>query len=68
MAPLRAEGSHPPAPRRLDARLIGFTEELRGEGVAIGTSELLDAFAALAEVPWDVRADFKEALAEFFEG
>src|SRR5436853_539786 len=52
------------APRPgLDARLIGFTEELRGEGVAIGTSELLDAFAALAEVPWDVRADFREALA-----
>ncbi|HEX4807272.1 MAG TPA: VWA domain-containing protein [Conexibacter sp.] len=50
-------------PSGLDARLIGFTEELRGEGVAIGTSELLDAFAALAEVPWEVRADFKEALA-----
>jgi MoxR-like ATPase len=47
----------------LDARLIGFAEELRGEGVAIGTSELLDAFAALREVPWEVRADFKEALA-----
>ena len=47
----------------LDARLIGFTEELRGEGVAIGTSELLDAFAALDEVPWTVREDFKEALA-----
>jgi uncharacterized protein with von Willebrand factor type A (vWA) domain len=50
-------------PAGLDARLIGFTEELRGEGVAIGTSELLDAFAALAEVPWEVREDFKEALA-----
>jgi uncharacterized protein with von Willebrand factor type A (vWA) domain len=60
MAPPRAESS---APAGLDARLIGFTEELRGEGVAIGTSELLDAFAALAEVPWDVREDFKEALA-----
>src|SRR6185436_17885994 len=47
----------------LDAKLIGFAESLRGEGVAIGTSELLDAFAALREVPWDVRADFKEALA-----
>jgi uncharacterized protein with von Willebrand factor type A (vWA) domain len=47
----------------LDARLISFTEELRDEGVAIGTSELLDAFAALAEVPWDVREDFKETLA-----
>jgi len=67
VAPPRAEeGSRPPTPRRragFDARLIGFTEELRGEGVAIGTSELLDAFAALHEVPWDVRADFKEALA-----
>jgi uncharacterized protein with von Willebrand factor type A (vWA) domain len=51
------------APPGLDARLIGFAEELRGEGVAIGTSELLDAFAALAEVPWEVREDFKEALA-----
>jgi len=50
-------------PASLDAQLIGFTEELRGEGVAIGTSELLDAFAALGEVPWEVRADFKEALA-----
>lgn len=50
-------------PASLDARLISFTEELRGEGVAIGTSELLDAFAALAEVPWDVREDFKAALA-----
>jgi uncharacterized protein len=56
----RARGAEPAG---LDARLISFTEELRGEGVAIGTSELLDAFAALAEVPWDVRADFKEALA-----
>jgi uncharacterized protein with von Willebrand factor type A (vWA) domain len=50
-------------PASVDAQLIGFTEELRGEGVAIGTSELLDAFAALGEVPWTVRADFKEALA-----
>lgn len=50
-------------PTRLDATLIGFAEELRDEGVAIGTSELLDAFAALREVPWTARADFKEALA-----
>jgi uncharacterized protein len=65
MAPRHAAefGPHPPAPAALDARLIGFTEELRSEGVAIGTSELLDAFAALSEVPWNVRADFKEALA-----
>jgi uncharacterized protein len=56
--PPRAAGSG-----SLDARLLGFAEELRGEGVAIGTSELLDAFAALGEVPWSARVDFKEALA-----
>jgi uncharacterized protein len=62
MARPRADSSGSPA-SGLDARLIGFAEELRGEGVAIGTSELLDAFAALGEVPWDVREDFKQALA-----
>jgi len=31
--------------------------------MAIGTSELLDAFAALDEVPWTDRGSFKEALA-----
>lgn len=51
------------APASLDAQLIGFAEQLRGEGVAIGTSELLDAFAALREVAWDQREDFKQALA-----
>ena len=29
----------------------------------MGTSELLDAFACLREVPWTVPADFREALA-----
>jgi uncharacterized protein len=51
-----------PGAGSFDAKLLGFAEELRGEGVAIGTSELLDAFAALREVPWTQRADFKEAL------
>ena len=45
------------------AKLLGFCEELRGEGVAVGTSEMLDAFAALSEVDWTSRADFREALA-----
>jgi uncharacterized protein len=52
-----------PEPGALDANLLRFAEELRGEGVAIGTSELLDAFAALREVPWAVQVDVKEALA-----
>ena len=50
-------------PPGLAAKLLGFCEELRGEGVAVGTSEILDAFAALEHVDWTSRADFREALA-----
>jgi uncharacterized protein with von Willebrand factor type A (vWA) domain len=50
-------------PPGLAGKLLGFCEELRGEGVAVGTSEILDAFAALEEVPWTSREDFREALA-----
>jgi len=31
----------------LAPRLLAFCEELRGEGVAVGSSEILDACAAL---------------------
>src|SRR3954451_2565335 len=44
-------------------RLLEFGEELRGEGVAIGTSELLDAFAVLQHVPWADQVDSREARA-----
>jgi uncharacterized protein with von Willebrand factor type A (vWA) domain len=47
----------------LPARIVDFAEALRAEGLALGTSELLDAFAALDEVPWTDRAPFREALA-----
>jgi uncharacterized protein with von Willebrand factor type A (vWA) domain len=50
-------------PPGLAAKLLGFCEELRGEGVAVGTSEILDAFAALEQIPWTSREDFREALA-----
>ena len=50
-------------PPGLAAKLLSFCEELRGEGVAVGTSEILDAFAALEQVPWGEREDFREALA-----
>src|SRR4029079_11382664 len=43
--------------------LIGFAEALRNEGVAVGTSELNDAFAALGEVDWLRAPPFREALA-----
>ncbi|HEV7769316.1 MAG TPA: VWA domain-containing protein [Solirubrobacterales bacterium] len=52
-----------PGPPGLAAKLLGFCEELRSEGVAIGTSEILDAFAALEQVPWTSQDDFREALA-----
>src|SRR5205823_10847856 len=50
-------------PPGLATRLAAFCEELRSEGVAVGTSELLDAFAALETVPWASEDDFREALA-----
>jgi len=47
----------------LPARIVDFGEALRAEGLKIGTSELLDAFAALEEVTWVERGPFREALA-----
>jgi len=52
---------HPPG--NLDGQLLSFAEDLRSEGVAIGTSEILDAFEALNLVEWTEQHDFKEALA-----
>jgi uncharacterized protein with von Willebrand factor type A (vWA) domain len=43
--------------------VVAFCEELRGEGLAVGTSEILDAFEALETVPWTDEAAFREALA-----
>ncbi len=47
----------------IDAQLVELGDQLRREGVPIGTSELLDAFAALGEVDWRDRPTFHEALA-----
>jgi len=52
-----------PGPPGLAPKLLAFCEELRSEGVAVGTSEILDAFAALEQIPWTAREDFREALA-----
>jgi len=52
-----------PGPPGLAPKLLGFCEELRSEGIAVGTSEILDAFAALDQVPWTSQDDFREALA-----
>jgi uncharacterized protein with von Willebrand factor type A (vWA) domain len=69
--PRPASGTGAPAAQRESARAAGgvaaqvlaLAEELRREGVAIGTSELLDAFAALRAVDWSRERDFREALA-----
>src|SRR3954463_7882017 len=50
-------------PPGMAPRLLEFADELRDEGVAVGTSELLDAFHALDAVSWTSRVDFREALA-----
>jgi uncharacterized protein len=56
-------GGAPQAPDGLAARLLELGEQLRAEGVAVGTSELLDAFAVLREIEWTSQRDFREALA-----
>ncbi len=53
----------PHGPPGMAPRLLEFADELRREGVAVGTSELLDAFGALEAVSWTSREDFREALA-----
>jgi len=58
-----SEDGAPERPPGLPARLLELAEQLRDEGVAIGTSELLDAFSALGEISWTEREDLKEALA-----
>ncbi len=56
-------GTREQGPGAFDAKLLGFGEELRQEGVAIGTSELLDAFEALGHVSWTAQSYFRETLA-----
>jgi uncharacterized protein len=47
----------------LAPQVLRFCDELRSEGVNVGTAEILDAFRALGEVSWSEREDFREALA-----
>jgi uncharacterized protein with von Willebrand factor type A (vWA) domain len=60
-SPVRLADSAPP--KGMAARLLELGEQLRAEGVAVGTSELLDAFAVLREIPWTAQGEFREALA-----
>src|SRR2546421_2307796 len=51
------------SPGGFGGQLLAFAEDLREEGIAIGTSEMLDAFEALEHVPWTEPGDFRETLA-----
>ncbi len=50
-------------PGGLQGQLLAFVEDLREEGMAVGTSEMLDGFAALEHVPWTDQSAFRAALA-----
>jgi len=56
-------GTEPKLDPGLATRVAEFCSELRAEGIAVGTAEILDAYAAMGEVPWRKRDDFREALA-----
>ena len=49
-------------PGGMQAQLLAFAEDLREEGMAVGTSEMLDALAALGEISWAEREPFQAAL------
>src|SRR5260370_38268650 len=63
MSPDAPPPEAPPERWGLPARVLELGEELRGEGLAIGTSERLDAFAVLGEIGWTEPEDFREGLA-----
>jgi uncharacterized protein with von Willebrand factor type A (vWA) domain len=50
-------------PARIADRLIEFCGELRAEGLAVGTSEVLDAALALESIDWQEEEGFREAIA-----
>jgi uncharacterized protein len=50
-------------PAGMAPRLLEFADELRREGMAVGTSELLDSFEALNAVSWTDSTEFREAIA-----
>jgi uncharacterized protein with von Willebrand factor type A (vWA) domain len=52
-----------PEPGGFAGRLLVLCDELRREGVALGTAEILDAVHALEAVPWTREVEVREALA-----
>ena len=56
-------GGADPGRARIADRLIDFCGALRAEGLAVGTSEVLDATLALESVGWQEEDGFREAVA-----
>jgi uncharacterized protein with von Willebrand factor type A (vWA) domain len=56
-------GMPEPVAPGLAPQLLRFCDELRSEGLQVGTAEILDAFHALGEISWGDREDFRETLA-----
>jgi uncharacterized protein len=50
------------APGGINGQLLAFAEDLRDEGVKVGTSEMLDAFGALKHIAWTDQSAFRSAL------
>ncbi len=50
------------APGGINGQLLAFAEDLRDEGVKVGTSEMLDAFGALEHISWTDQNAFRSAL------
>jgi uncharacterized protein with von Willebrand factor type A (vWA) domain len=50
------------APGGINGQLLAFAEDLRDEGVKVGTSEMLDAFGALEHISWTDQDAFRSAL------
>ena len=50
-------------PSGFAGQLVAFAEELREEGLAVGTSEILDAVQVLEHISWTEQEDFREGLA-----
>jgi uncharacterized protein len=63
MSPESGPGGASQPTAGLPARILELGEELRREGVAVGTSEMLDAFEVLREISWTSEEGFREALA-----
>jgi uncharacterized protein with von Willebrand factor type A (vWA) domain len=63
MAVRRTRPAHPLAPHGLPGHLVGFVEALRGQGIAVGPSETVDAGQVLLALGLADREVLREGLA-----